>query len=83
MWCRRRRQVFRDEAYLPLHCGQTPHAAQLAVLQAASIGQLQQSRADYFRFIEALLGTPIGGRLRLPAIPSGHNFANASSAFST
>jgi Sulfotransferase family len=63
-------QVFRDEAYLPLHRGQAPDAAQLAVLQAASVRQLQQSRADYFRFIEALLGTSIDGRLLVDKNPS-------------
>jgi tetratricopeptide (TPR) repeat protein len=61
--------VFADDALAPLRRHSPPNAARLAVLEAAGIPALQQSRADYFRFIELAIGGPVANRLLLDKNP--------------
>ncbi len=42
----------------------------LPVLEAATNPALQQSRADYFRTMELIIGNPIGNRLLMDKNPS-------------
>lgn len=61
--------VFADDALASLRRSSPPDAARLAVLEAANIPALQQSRADYFRFIELAIGSPVANRLLLDKNP--------------
>ena len=58
-----------DDALTPLRSCAAPDAARLTVLEAAGIPALQQSRADYFRFIEPAIGSPVASRLLLETSP--------------
>ncbi len=61
--------VFADDALAPLRRFSPPDAPRLAVLAAAGLPALQQSRADYFRSIELAIGRPVGSRLLLDKNP--------------
>jgi tetratricopeptide (TPR) repeat protein len=62
--------IFHDDAYMPLTRGRPDNEPMLSVLEAASTGALQQSRAGYFRSAEMSLGNPIGNRLLIDKNPS-------------
>jgi tetratricopeptide (TPR) repeat protein len=62
--------IFYDDAYMPLTRGRPDNEPMLSVLEAASTGALQQSRAVYFRSAEMSLGNPIGNRLLIDKNPS-------------
>ena len=62
--------LFHDDAYMPLTRGRPENEPMLSVLEAATAGALQQSRANYFRAAEMFLGQPIGHRLLIDKNPS-------------
>jgi len=62
--------IFNDEAYVPLTRSLPQDALMLPVLEAAQTDALQQSRANYFRFMELSLGNPIGERLLIDKNPA-------------
>jgi tetratricopeptide (TPR) repeat protein len=62
--------IFHDEVYNPLARGSPPDSLMPSVLEAAQIDGLRQLRADYFRFMELSLGSPIGERLLIEKNPS-------------
>jgi tetratricopeptide (TPR) repeat protein len=63
-------EIFYNDAYAPLLRDQPDDAGMFTGLAAATAGQLQQSRQNYFRSMELSLGQPIGGRLLIDKNPS-------------
>ena len=63
-------EIFYDDAYAPLLLGLPDDIAMYASLAAATPGQLQQSRQNYFRSMELSLGQPVAGRLLIDKNPS-------------
>ncbi len=61
--------IFHDEACMPLVSKLPQGSPMLAVLEAVQTDALQQSRANYFRFMELWLGNPIGERLLIDKNP--------------
>jgi tetratricopeptide (TPR) repeat protein len=62
--------IFHDEVYFRLTRSLPQGSLMLSVLEAAQTDALQQSRANYFRSMELLLGNPIGNRLLIDKNPS-------------
>lgn len=62
--------IFHDEVYFRLARSVPQGSLMLSVLEAAQTDALQQSRANYFRSMELLLGNPIGNRLLIDKNPS-------------
>jgi len=58
-----------DEAYTPLTRPMPPDADMLAILESATNPALQQSRADYFRTMDLVIGNPVGNRLLVDKNP--------------
>ncbi len=63
-------EIFYDDAYLPLSRSFPEGTSSMAVLDNALAGTLQQSRENYFRFVESLFGNPVAGRLLIDKNPS-------------
>ena len=63
-------EIFYDDAYAPLLRGLPDDTAMYAALAAATPGQLQQSRQNYFRSMELSLGQLVAGRLLIDKNPS-------------
>jgi tetratricopeptide (TPR) repeat protein len=63
-------QIFHDEAYLPLCGGFSPEASVFEVLESAPLSRLRQSRADYFRFTESMLGKTVDDRMLIDKNPA-------------
>src|SRR6266404_3907044 len=63
-------QILHDEAYLPLCRGFSPEASVLEVLESAPISRLRQSRANYFRFTELMLGSAVGDQMLVDKNPA-------------
>jgi len=63
-------QILHDEAYLPLSRGFSPTASVFEVLESAPLSRLRQSRADYFRFTESMLGKTVGDRMLVDKNPA-------------
>jgi tetratricopeptide (TPR) repeat protein len=61
--------IFLDDAVSPLRRNSPPGADMLAVLEAARIPALQQSRAAYFRSMNLSIGNPVADRLLLDKNP--------------
>ena len=61
--------VFLDEAFYPLRRNLSLEAYMLPALEAATTALLQQSRANYFRAMELVVGSPIDNRLLLDKHP--------------
>jgi tetratricopeptide (TPR) repeat protein len=66
--------VFKEEASRPLHRNFPEDTPVLSVLESAPADRLHQSRENYFRFAEKLLGEAVGGRLLIDKNP-GLNLA--------
>jgi hypothetical protein len=58
------------ETYLDLKTGSPDNASILTILESASVEALRQSRENYFRFTEALLGTKAADRWLIDKNPS-------------
>ncbi len=63
-------QILHDEAYLPLCRGFSPEASVFEVLESAPVSRLRQSRANYFRFTELMLGKTVGDRMLVDKNPA-------------
>ena len=63
-------RVFSEEASRPLHRNLSDETPELSVLESASEDRLRQSREDYFKFAEKLLGEAVGGRLLIDKNPA-------------
>src|SRR6266404_1225516 len=63
-------QILHDEAYLPLCRGFSPEASVFEVLESAPLSRLRQSRANYFRFTELMLGKTVGDRMLVDKNPA-------------
>jgi Flp pilus assembly protein TadD len=63
-------QILHDEAYLPLSRGFSPKASVFEVLESAPVSRLRQSRADYFRFTESMVGKAVGDRMLVDKNPA-------------
>jgi tetratricopeptide (TPR) repeat protein len=62
--------IFVDHALEPLRHDLPDEALMLKALEAAHPQALQQSRENYFRELELLLGNPVGGRLVIDKNPA-------------
>ncbi len=62
--------IFHDEAYLPLSRGVAPETSVLELLEATPVSALQRARENYFRFMAAFLGKPIGNKLLVDKNPA-------------
>jgi tetratricopeptide (TPR) repeat protein len=62
-------QVFTNDAFRPLGSGLPEGSSMLTILESAQTNALQQSRVDYFRSMDLLLGKPIGDRLLIDKNP--------------
>ena len=63
-------QILHDEAYLPLCRGFSPEASVFEVLESAPLSRLRQSRENYFRFTELMLGKTVGDRMLVDKNPA-------------
>lgn len=63
-------QIFSTDAYRPLTRGRSPETPAIEILNEATPGQLDKSRADYWRLMEKFLGSPIGERVLVDKNPS-------------
>ncbi|MGA9778333.1 MAG: tetratricopeptide repeat-containing sulfotransferase family protein [Limisphaerales bacterium] len=63
-------EIFHDYAYIPLMQGLPEGERMLPVLEAAQADRLLESRDNYFRQMELLLGQTIKGRLLIDKNPS-------------
>ena len=63
-------QIFHDEAYLPLTRGFSATTSVFEVLESAPLSRLRQSRANYIRFTELMLGTTVDGRMLVDKNPA-------------
>jgi hypothetical protein len=62
--------ILHDEAYLPLSRGFPTTASVFEVLESAPLSRLRQSRANYFRFTELMLGKTLGDRMLVDKNPA-------------
>jgi len=62
--------VFSEEASRPLHRDFPDETPELSILESTSGDRLRQSREDYFKFAEKLLGEAVGGRLLIDKNPA-------------
>jgi tetratricopeptide (TPR) repeat protein len=62
--------ILHDEAYLPLSRGFASEASLLEVLESAPVSRLRQSRENYFRFTELLLGRQRGDKMLVDKNPA-------------
>jgi len=62
--------ILHDEAYLPLSRGVPAGASVRALLESAAACRLRQSREDYFRTVEAFLGTRLGSKTLVDKNPA-------------
>jgi tetratricopeptide (TPR) repeat protein len=68
--CAEETHILHDEAYLPLSRGFPETTSVLQVLDAATPGQVRQSRENYFRFTELFIGITIGPKLLIDKNPA-------------
>jgi hypothetical protein len=61
--------ILLGEAYASLKIGFPEDTPPVEILELASVGALQKSRADYFRFTESFCGEKIGHRLLIDKNP--------------
>jgi tetratricopeptide (TPR) repeat protein len=62
--------IFTEEASGPLHRNFSDETPELSILESASEDRLLQSRENYFKFAEKLLGEAVGGRLLIDKNPA-------------
>jgi hypothetical protein len=62
--------ILHDEAFLPLSRGFAAEASLLEVLDSAPVSRLRQSRENYFRFTELLLGKTLGDKMLVDKNPA-------------
>jgi len=63
-------EIFYNDAYGPLLRGQPDDTAMYSALTTATPDQLQQSRHNYFRSMELVLGKTVAGKLLIDKNPS-------------
>lgn len=62
--------ILYGEAYATLARGFPEGTPMVEILESATLGTLQQARAEYFRFVEAFCGQAIGDRLLIDKNPA-------------